>query len=105
MPSWPPAAIPTTSSGSSGGARAARDRASAESERLAAAVAERLRTLPDVAALRERLDAADERVARLQHVDRVLRLAETELAEAAAETYRDFAPAPERLARGRHRRG
>ena len=43
-------------------------------------------------ALRERLDAADERVARLEHVDRVLRLAETELAEAAAETYRDFAP-------------
>jgi uncharacterized protein YhaN len=73
-------------------ARVARDLASAESERLTAAVAERLRTLPDVAALRERLDAAEERVARLQHVDRVLRLAETELAEAAAETYRDFAP-------------
>ena len=45
-----------------------------------------------MAALRERLDAADERVERLEHVDRVLRLAETELAEAAAETYRDFAP-------------
>ena len=73
-------------------AREARDRASAESERLAAAVAERLRTLPDVASLRERLDAAEERVARLQHIDRVLRLAEDELAEAAAETYRDFAP-------------
>ncbi len=75
-----------------GRAREARDRTAAESERLAAAVAERLRALPDVAALRERLDAADEHVARLQHVDRVLRLAETELAEAAAETYRDFAP-------------
>ena len=75
-----------------GRAREARDRAAAESERLAAAVAERLRALPDVAALRERLDAADELVARLQHIDRVLRLAETELAEAAAETYRDFAP-------------
>lgn len=74
------------------GARDMRDRASAESERLTAAVAERLRTLPDVAALRERLDAAEERVARLGHIDRVLRLAETELAEAAAETYRDFAP-------------
>ena len=49
-----------------GRAREARDRAAAESERLAAAVAERLRTLPDVAALRERLDAADERVARLR---------------------------------------
>ncbi len=73
-------------------ARDARDRASAESERLAAAVAERLRTLPDVASLRERLDAAEERVARLQHIDHVLRLAEDELAEAAAETYRDFAP-------------
>jgi uncharacterized protein YhaN len=73
-------------------ARDARDRAAAESERLAAAVAERLRALPDVAALRERLDAADELVTRLQHVDRVLRLAETELGEAAAETYRDFAP-------------
>jgi uncharacterized protein YhaN len=73
-------------------ARDARNRASAESERLAAAVAERLRTLPDVAALRERLDAADERVARLGHIDRVLRLAEAELAQAAAETYRDFAP-------------
>ena len=72
-------------------ARDARDRASAESERLAAAVAERLRTLPDVASLRERLDAAEERVARLGHIDHVLRLAEDELAEAAAETYRDFA--------------
>jgi uncharacterized protein YhaN len=73
-------------------ARAARDRASAESERLSAAVAERLRTLPDVAGLRERLDAAEERVARLRHIDRVLRLAEDELTQAAAETYRDFAP-------------
>jgi uncharacterized protein YhaN len=73
-------------------ARTALDAASAESERLTAAVAERLRTLPDVAVLRECLDAADEQVTRLEHVDRVLRLAETELAEAAAETYRDFAP-------------
>jgi uncharacterized protein YhaN len=73
-------------------ARAARDQASTESERLTAAVAERLRTLPDVAALRERLDAAEERVARLRHIDRVLRLAEDELGQAAAETYRDFAP-------------
>jgi DNA repair exonuclease SbcCD ATPase subunit len=73
-------------------AREARARASAESERLSATVAERLRMLPDVASLRERLDAADERVTTLQHVDRVLRLAEDELAAAAADTYRDFAP-------------
>jgi uncharacterized protein YhaN len=73
-------------------ARDARDRAAAESGRLAAAVAERLRTLPDVASLRERLDAAEECVVRLQHIDHVLRLAEDELVEAAAETYRDFAP-------------
>jgi uncharacterized protein YhaN len=73
-------------------ARAQRDRAAAESERAAAALAERLRTLPDVAELRERVDAAEERVARLEHIDRVLRLAEAELAQAAADTYRDFAP-------------
>jgi uncharacterized protein YhaN len=73
-------------------ARKALDTASAESERLNAAVAERLRALPDLAVLRERLDAADERVVRLEHVDRVLRLAETELEAAATETYRDFAP-------------
>jgi uncharacterized protein YhaN len=73
-------------------ARVALDRAAAESERLSAALAERLRTLPDVATLREQADAADERVATLAHIDRVLRLAETELAEAAADTYRDFAP-------------
>jgi uncharacterized protein YhaN len=74
------------------GARQARDRAAAESERLNATVAERLRMLPDVASLRERLDASEERVASLRHVDRVLRLAEQELAAAAADTYRDFAP-------------
>jgi uncharacterized protein YhaN len=74
------------------GARQARDRAAAESERLTATVAERLRMLPDVASLRERLDASEERVASLRHVDRVLRLAEEELAAAAADTYRDFAP-------------
>jgi uncharacterized protein YhaN len=73
-------------------ARTALDAASTESARRTAAVAERLRTLPDVAGLRERLDAADERVERLRHIERVLRLAETQLAEAAAETYRDFAP-------------
>jgi DNA repair exonuclease SbcCD ATPase subunit len=73
-------------------ARRAGEQASAAGERLAAAVAERLRTLPDAAALRERLDAIDERVERLHHIDRVLRLAETELAQAAADTYRDFAP-------------
>jgi DNA repair exonuclease SbcCD ATPase subunit len=73
-------------------AREAGARAAAESERLSATVAERLRMLPDVASLRERVDAADEQVARLQHVDRVLRLAEEELAAAAADTYRDFAP-------------
>src|SRR5207244_13314877 len=67
-------------------------RASAGSERLSATVAERLRMLPDVASLRERVDAADERVATLEHVDRVLRLAQEELAAAAADTYRDFAP-------------
>jgi uncharacterized protein YhaN len=74
------------------GARTARDRAFAESERLSAAVAERLRMLPDVASLRERLDAADEQVVTLQHVNRVLQLAEHALAGAAADTYRDFAP-------------
>jgi uncharacterized protein YhaN len=73
-------------------ARVALDHAAAESERMSAALAERLRTLPDVATLREQADAADERVATLAHIDRVLRLAETELAEAAADTYRDFAP-------------
>ncbi|HEX3329185.1 MAG TPA: AAA family ATPase [Gaiellales bacterium] len=73
-------------------AREAGARASAESERLSATVAERLRMLPDVASLRERADAADEEVARLRHVDHVLRLAEEELAAAAADTYRDFAP-------------
>jgi len=73
-------------------AREAGARASAESERLSATVAERLRMLPDVASLRERVDAADEQVTRLRHVDRVLRLAEEELAAAAADTYRDFAP-------------
>jgi uncharacterized protein YhaN len=73
-------------------AREARARASAESERLSAVVAERLRLLPDVASLRERVDAAAEHVVELQHVDRVLRLAEEELAAAAADTYRDFAP-------------
>ena len=73
-------------------AREAGARASAESERLSATVAERLRMLPDIASLRERADAADEEVARLRHVDHVLRLAEEELAAAAADTYRDFAP-------------
>jgi uncharacterized protein YhaN len=73
-------------------ARQARDRAAAESERLSATVAERLRMLPDVASLREQLDASEERVSALRHVDRVLRLAEQELAAAAADTYRDFAP-------------
>jgi uncharacterized protein YhaN len=73
-------------------ARTGRDAASAESERLSAVLAERLRTQPDVADLREQVDAAEERVATLERIDRVLRLAETELAAAAAETYRDFAP-------------
>jgi DNA repair exonuclease SbcCD ATPase subunit len=74
------------------GARRALADASATGERLGAAVAERLRTLPDTAALRERADELDERVARLHHIDSVLRLAESELAAAAADTYRDFAP-------------
>jgi DNA repair exonuclease SbcCD ATPase subunit len=74
------------------GARAARDRAAAESERLSATVAERLRMLPDVVSLRERLDDSEERVAALRRVGRVLRLAEEHLAAAAADTYRDFAP-------------
>src|SRR6185503_19844634 len=47
-------------------AREARARASAESERLCAVVAERLRLLPDVASLRERVDAAAENVVKLQ---------------------------------------
>ena len=67
-------------------ARTTLDVTSAESERLTAAVAKRWRALPDLAVLRERLDAAYERVVRLEHVEGVLRLAETELAAAAAET-------------------
>jgi uncharacterized protein YhaN len=73
-------------------ARAAHERAATESEHLAARIAERLRALPDAGALREQLDAAEERVARLRHVEHVLKLAESELTEAAADTYRDFAP-------------
>ena len=53
---------------------------------------ERLRTLPDTAELRERLHAALGERDRLEPPERILRLAEDELAEAIADTYRDFAP-------------
>jgi uncharacterized protein YhaN len=72
--------------------RRERERATLAGEAVAARVDERLRTLPDVAALTEQLGDARERVERLRRIDAVLRLAEAELAEAAAETYRDFAP-------------
>ncbi len=63
-----------------------------EAGRLAATVTERLRLVPDVVELRERLDDARERVERLRRIDGVLKLAESELAAAASDTYRDFAP-------------
>ena len=61
-------------------------------ESVAARVAERLRNLPDTAELTERLAAARERLETIRRQDAVLRLAEQELAGAAADTYRDFAP-------------
>jgi uncharacterized protein YhaN len=75
-----------------GRVRRERERAVVEGEAAAARVAERLRALPDTADLRERRHDAEAELERLQRVDAVLRLAEHELAEAASETYRDFAP-------------
>jgi uncharacterized protein YhaN len=72
--------------------RTEREGATLSAEAIAARVDERLRALPDVAALTEQLAGARAEVARLRRIDAVLRLAEDELAEAAAETYRDFAP-------------
>ena len=72
--------------------RSHREQALMGGEAASARVAERLRNLPDTAELAERLAAARERLAAIQRRDAVLRLAEQELSEAAAETYRDFAP-------------
>jgi len=73
-------------------AAALHDEAAARAARLDATLAERARTAADTAGLREQLDAAAERVARIERVDAVLRLAEDELTAAAEETYRDLAP-------------
>ena len=73
-------------------AEAERDRAALGAAALDARLAERQRSAPRVAELREQLEGAIERVARLEHTDAVLRLAEAELAAAADETYRDVAP-------------
>jgi recombinational DNA repair ATPase RecF len=74
-------------------AEAERDRAALSATALDARLAERQRSAPRVAELREQLEEAIEQVARLEHTDAVLRLAEAELAAAADETYRDVAPA------------
>jgi uncharacterized protein YhaN len=73
-------------------AEAERDRAALSAAALDARLAERQRSAPRVAELREQLEEAIEQVARLEHTDAVLRLAEAELAAAADETYRDVAP-------------
>jgi hypothetical protein len=73
-------------------AEAERDRAALSATALDARLAERQRSAPRVAELCEQLDEAIELVARLEHTDAVLRLAEAELAAAADETYRDVAP-------------
>jgi uncharacterized protein YhaN len=72
--------------------RREREQAVVRGESSAARVEERLRTLPDVAELMEQLAEAQAEVQRLERADAVLRLAEKELEQAAAETYRDFAP-------------
>ncbi len=69
-----------------------REQARVGGESAAARVAERLRNLPDTAELAEQLAAARQRLESIQRQDAVLRLAEQELAAAAADTYRDFAP-------------
>jgi DNA repair exonuclease SbcCD ATPase subunit len=73
-------------------AEAERDRAAVSAARLDAQLAERQRSAPHVAELREALEEAVERVERLERTDAVLRLAEAELSAAADETYRDIAP-------------
>ena len=73
-------------------AESERERAAMTAERLDAQLAERQRSAPRVAELREALEAAAELVERLEHTDAVLRLAESELKAAADETYRDIAP-------------
>jgi uncharacterized protein YhaN len=72
--------------------RGEREQALVRGESSAARVEERLRSLPDVAELMEQLAEARAELERLERVDAVLRLAEQELEQAAAETYRDFAP-------------
>ena len=79
-------------------AEAERDRAALGATALDARLAERRRSAPRVAELHEQLEEAIELVARLEHTDAVLRLAEAELASAADETYRDVAPASGRSA-------
>jgi uncharacterized protein YhaN len=73
-------------------AEADRDRAAMNAARFDAQLAERQRSAPRVAELREALEEAVEHVERLEHTDAVLRLAEAELRAAADETYRDIAP-------------
>ncbi len=72
--------------------RSERQRLEIEATRLRATVDERLRSVPNTGVLEEQLEEADEQVRRLTHADAVLKLAEATLAEAVAETYRDFAP-------------
>ena len=59
---------------------------------LVATAAERLRLVPDAGLLQEQLDAAEEEVERLERIEAVLKLAENELEQTMAATYRDFAP-------------
>jgi uncharacterized protein YhaN len=62
------------------------------SDRLAVQVDERLRAVPELTTLEEAVAAAQATVDDLHRAERVLKLAEGALAEAATEAYRDFAP-------------
>lgn len=75
-----------------GSLRRQREQALLEARTRAATLDERLRTLPDTAELRERLRSAVGERDRLERTEHILRLAEDGLAEAIADTYRDFAP-------------
>ncbi len=89
---WPvPNATPTTSRPSLPVRSSAREAAIGASG-LQATATERLRLVPNTAALQEQLDAAEDELSRLQRLEAVLKLAENELQETVAETYRDFAP-------------
>ncbi len=72
--------------------RGRREQTAVNQSGLAATAIERLRLVPDAGALQEQLDAAEEEVRRLQRAEAVLKLAESELEQTMAETYRDFAP-------------